>query len=745
MKNATVLCLFFTFAGLAGHLDIAAQPAQVEIPLKFGETAIPQALQGKTGLTATPQNVVTFDPTTNTIKAVKAGKETVTFSEAGQTPIVASITVAAADLTVKLTRGTDVITVTDESAPVSVVSGEQYQITLHGVQPDGTPRTFTLGNPQPAPPIVLNAATITVGAPQNEGIINPVRTAASLSFTIDDGTTHAVRFLITEAIDTLRIDAPATLRENSDVVIPVAVIGQGKGTYHSSSTEFSEAYRYDCQLKITQFANVITETRLGPASYRLSPINGNQQPEATITCSANPIGRAAVSAPAKVVKIVPAGGSIVFAPPVVNMVAGQSATIRAIVLDRSGTQDQLAKVQWSFLEPTEAAVLTPGSGNEATLLTLADPTKIPESGVLKIKAAVPSKTDATGTPLSAELVVKISTPAGFTRVSGSLELLDYQTARDLYGTQTANDFYAAKITLLNDLQDEPNRQLVGASILVFSSSLEIGVNMEKTKGEGKRPPPDGAPWEPVTFGDLRALGLPTAYPIRSQSARPNIPLPKRSGSTILSYEYDDVPVYTCDDIWFAEQDIELPETAEPLDPKAAEALRAKLIRQRNAQVAAARLRQLHYRPYPYDMVVKSFDPRDGRTTRSKTFRALTFAGAVASFITGVPNFKASDEFLAVNEKFGNVLIPALSALWPSLKETQRQNLVSDTMHPIEEIPYASSLTKVVFLPKYPFPGFKRGHWFRLSEICPYNFQVDVAVAPKGSRTTETVTPTAATP
>jgi hypothetical protein len=153
-------------------------------------------------------------------------------------------------------------------------------------------------------------------------------------------------------------------------------------------------------------------------------------------------------------------------------------------------------------------------------------------------------------------------------------------------------------------------------------------------------------------------------------------------------------------------------------------------RKRDERVAAARLRQLRYRPYPYDMVIKSFDPRNDRTGRSMTFRALTFAGAVASFFTGVPNFGATSQFMAVNEKVGSVLVPALAVLWPSLADTQRQNLVDDTMHPIEEIPYGSSLTKMVFLPKYPFQGLEADHWFRITEICPFDFQVEVAISHK---------------
>jgi hypothetical protein len=143
--------------------------------------------------------------------------------------------------------------------------------------------------------------------------------------------------------------------------------------------------------------------------------------------------------------------------------------------------------------------------------------------------------------------------------------------------------------------------------------------------------------------------------------------------------------------------------------------------------------------------VKSFDPRDNRTGRSRTFRALTFAGSLASFVSGIGGFGATNDLININEKFGNIFVPALGAFWPNLRESQRQNLISDTMHPIEEIPFGSSLTKVVFLPKYPFQGFKARTWFRISEVCQFDFQVEVAVAPRRESLTSQQSITAQTP
>jgi hypothetical protein len=49
------------------------------------------------------------------------------------------------------------------------------------------------------------------------------------------------------------------------------------------------------------------------------------------------------------------------------------------------------------------------------------------------------------------------------------------------------------------------------------------------------------------------------------------------------------------------------------------------------------------------------------------------------------------------------------------------------MKPIEEIPYGSDITRVIFIPKKPFRGLIRGHETRISEICPFFLKIEVAV------------------
>ena len=753
MKNRAIAALFFmTYA-----LGVGGQQAEtIDVPLVFGQTAV--TVDKLAGRSAEPAPTIVTVTDAGAVTSVRAGKETVTFKKDNAPSVVATFTVAAIPVQISMRRDTEPFATTDETTTTPALVGDTFEYNVSRIDSNGGLTPLTPRTPDKSATFVTHGVEgstgkIRFGDLPNTNLINPPPTLATATFTTDDGVVHTLRFQVVENIATVRTEAPPTLFENTDTRIPITVVGANGGIYQSKAPTFASSYQYDCAAKPDKAVeNMVSVTAPSPgtivAKLDVDRLKATDRvARGTIVCTAHPIGRQEKSKPsdAKDVRFEASGGFIGFVPPLLNVVAGQAANVRAIVYDRTGkTRD--AKVTWSIVEATDAAVITPGAGNDASILTLPDPSKLPEKGVLTIRATTPNIDDA-GTPITADLLVKITSPSGFTRVSGAIELLDYQTARDLYGIQTINDFYAAKITLLNDLQDEPDRKLVGASILVFSSSLAIGVNLEKTEAKGRKLPRKDAEWKPVTFGDLRSLGLPASYRIPSWEARPNITRPKRDDKgNILGHELDEMPVYTCDDIWFAEQEVELTPEQELLPREQQEELRARLVRQRNAQVAAARLRQLHYRPYPYDMVVKSFDPRDARSGRSWTFRALTFAGSLASFISGVGNFGPGNDLISVNEKFGNILVPALASLWPSLKETQRQNLVSDTMHPIEEIPYASSLTKVVFLPKYPFQGFKRGYWYRVSEVCPFNFQVDVAVAPKDSRSTETVTaPAANTP
>jgi hypothetical protein len=145
-----------------------------------------------------------------------------------------------------------------------------------------------------------------------------------------------------------------------------------------------------------------------------------------------------------------------------------------------------------------------------------------------------------------------------------------------------------------------------------------------------------------------------------------------------------------------------------------------------------------YRPYTFEMMVNTVDRRDERSTRSIIFKILSGFGTAASLATTIPGVKSGVEadsglanFQLFLDKYTNLLLPAAERLFPSMKETHRQNIVAQAMKPIEEIPFGSDITRVLFIPKKEIHGLVRGHDIRISEICPFYFSIEVAVVQKG--------------
>lgn len=159
-----------------------------------------------------------------------------------------------------------------------------------------------------------------------------------------------------------------------------------------------------------------------------------------------------------------------------------------------------------------------------------------------------------------------------------------------------------------------------------------------------------------------------------------------------------------------------------------------------------------YRPYTFEMMVNTVDRRDERSVRAKVFKVLSGFGTAASLATTIPGFReavgsmggTSNELASFQiflDKYTNLLLPAADRLFPNLKETHRQNIVSQSMKAIEEIPFGSDITRVLFIPKKEIHGLLRGHDLRISEVCPYYFNVEVAIIQKGGSVQQgTVTP-----
>jgi hypothetical protein len=138
-----------------------------------------------------------------------------------------------------------------------------------------------------------------------------------------------------------------------------------------------------------------------------------------------------------------------------------------------------------------------------------------------------------------------------------------------------------------------------------------------------------------------------------------------------------------------------------------------------------------YRPFTFEMMVNTVDRRDNRSFRTNVFRYFNLLGTMTSFVTSVAKPGASSDLPLGLEKYANLLLPGLDKLFPSLKEQQRQNIVSQAMKPFEEVPFGSDITRVIFIPKKTIRGLIPGHEARISQVCPYFFRIEVAIVKKG--------------
>ena len=134
-----------------------------------------------------------------------------------------------------------------------------------------------------------------------------------------------------------------------------------------------------------------------------------------------------------------------------------------------------------------------------------------------------------------------------------------------------------------------------------------------------------------------------------------------------------------------------------------------------------------YRPYSYEIVLNTSTVFEELSGRSRTFKVAEAIGLVTSVVTAVAVPGAGSDLPTGLDKYRNIFIPGMQRLWKDMTDTHRQNLVSMTLKPIEELPFGAELSKVVFFPKGSFSGFVRGYDTRISQVCPYYFHATAAV------------------
>ncbi|HEY0075276.1 MAG TPA: hypothetical protein VGB77_14345, partial [Abditibacteriaceae bacterium] len=136
-----------------------------------------------------------------------------------------------------------------------------------------------------------------------------------------------------------------------------------------------------------------------------------------------------------------------------------------------------------------------------------------------------------------------------------------------------------------------------------------------------------------------------------------------------------------------------------------------------------------YRPFTYEMMINTFDQREQQSTRSKGFRLLDGLIGLGSFAAAFKGFQGSGTASALNGISG-IITPTARNVFPNMSEVQRQNMVTQLMKPIEEIPFGADIERVLFYPKMPFKGLIEGHLVRISRVHTSYFNISVAIIEK---------------
>lgn len=446
----------------------------------------------------------------------------------------------------------------------------------------------------------------------------------------------------------------------------------------------------------------------------------------------------------------------------------------------------------------------------------------PSSIQVTATARITPQGESTDRAISGSITIRMGEVSGFALLKVKLNVMDDRTAADLYGSVAAREYYVLTVRLFNNLQEDKNGDLRGASILAYSSSIEVGVGLEKRfngdsrssfsrliskeaaneirKSEsddaeskakqragdtislrsqfsdavGKQLVAEKAAVDAVreaiklsneakvsgkrsdiqkaneairqanaALKTARATGLATAALreiIEKRAARsepnlssfpsgPNVAIDDGMWHSLTRADLEGLAPLTIEEI----NEAVLPETGEiPLLDEskiAGEGPRAGVNEGviEKSPIEPTCQGVIKYRPFTFEMMVNTVDRRNERRQRTKIFNILEFVGTSTSFVTSFLVPGAGSDLPLGLEKYRNLFIPGMERIYRDYKELHRQNLVSQTMREIEEIPYGSDITRVIFIPKKDIRGIMRGHDVRISEICPYYFNIEVGV------------------
>jgi hypothetical protein len=502
-----------------------------------------------------------------------------------------------------------------------------------------------------------------------------------------------IKVEVKEAIQEITLDPNSIqVREGKDYSIAIKLKGVEGGEYRAPEREI------DAKSSDPTLVNLNREGKLTVGFSRQELVE-SKNVRVTVSSSEG-VDPAQQPRAVLTVNVLPRGGFITLSQSSAVMhPGGDSIRVTAYVHEKNGQINYNKIVTWSFADDSNntagkyIAISPQGNTVEITTLDKQDEpagTKPPTS--FKVRATY-RPVGQEEEPFYSDFLVRLVEVATFSPLSVKLHILDDRSASDLYGKVTADEYYVAQVRIYNNLKDQTNGKYIGASILAFSASIQVAVALEKK------------------------------YDKDSNSASTTTP---RDGRW-YRLEKEDL------DNMINQGGIDDRRDASGSDTKE---LSEKEKQERESFPCRS---TITYCPLTFEMIVNTVDRRDERSTRSRVFQGLNAFGTAFSFVTAIAQPSPNSDLPVGLEKYSNLFIPGIEKLWPSLRESHRQNIVSQTMKPIEEVPFGSDISRVLFFPKKPIRGMLAGNLLRISQICPYFFKVEVAVIEKGNKSTVTQT------
>ena len=283
----------------------------------------------------------------------------------------------------------------------------------------------------------------------------------------------------------------------------------------------------------------------------------------------------------------------------------------------------------------------------------------------KVTINLSPPTDVSFSPL--KFTVRVNKPKQV-RFIGSIKtnvsVMDKKTANQAFGSKTADQFYVLDVVLSNRVvkltgTDLKKTKETKPTLLIFSSSISLPVKLQCRYVGDKRHLPKHEKYgleEARKWHDLsqKQIGLIKA-PISNDVDEYGVPI-----------EANQQGYYFC------------------------------------------------YRPYQTDIVQNTSDARSSKSFRERFFTALDTISNIGGFLSATHAITgSSDSFF---NQFGNTFVPALGRIYPSKKQTYRDNIIHYGMNEFETIPYGQQLQRNLFIPSQQIEGVIPGYQVRITAL-----------------------------